>query len=90
MGCRSPCCLYVQKIWERVENEEKEVKPTFCKELGGIYKILKKRNEEKQKSIRKMKCEQYLPHMRKRICLLEATVNQLQRKRESTYFGYKD
>ena len=92
MECRSPCCLYVQKIHERVENEEKEVKPTFHEELNEIYKILKKRNEEIRKSIRKIKnvYKQYLPKMRNRICLLEATVNELQRKRESTYFGYED
>ena len=97
MECRSPCCMYVQKIRERVENEEKEVKPTFredLKELARCYKILKKRNEEMRKSIRKMKnvYEQYLPKMRNRMCWLEATVNELQRKytKESTYFGWVD
>ena len=82
MECRSPCCMYVQKIRERVENEEKEVKPKFreeLKELARCYTILKKRNEEMQKSIRKMKnvYEQYLPKMRNRMCWLEATVNEI-------------
>ena len=33
MACTSPCCMYIQKIRERVENEEKEVKPTFHEDL---------------------------------------------------------
>ena len=89
--------MYVQKIRERVENEEKEVKPTFrenLKELARCYKILKKRNEEMRKSIRKMKkvYEQYLPKMRHRMCWLEATVNEIERKyrKESSYFGWVD
>ena len=81
MECRSPWCLYIQKIRERVETEEKEVTATFpkeLKELPGLYKMLKTRNEEMRKSIRKMKnvYEQYLPKMRNRSCLLEAIVNE--------------
>ena len=94
MECRTPCYMYVQKIHERVENGEKEVKPTFHDELKEVtrwYKILKKRNEEIRKSIRKMKYvyEQYLPKMR---CWLEATVNEMERKytKESAYFGGVD
>ena len=69
MECRTPCYMYMQKIHERVENEEKEVKPTFrdeLKEVTRCYKIVKKRNEEIQKSIRKMinVYEKYLPKMR--------------------------
>ena len=89
--------MYIQKIRERVENEEKEVKPTFredLKELARCYKILKKRNEEARKSIRKIKkvYEQYLPKMRHRMCWLEASVNEMERKyaKESSYFGWVD
>ena len=68
-GPRRHCCMYVQNILERVENEEKEVKLTFSeelKELARCYKVVKKRNEEMRKSIGKIKkvYEQYLPKMR--------------------------
>ena len=80
-----------------MENEKKEVKPTFreeLKELTRCYKILKKRYEETRKSIRKIKnlYEQYLPKTRNRMCWLETTPNEMQRiyTKDSEYFGRMD
>ena len=57
VACRNPCCLYMQKIHDTVENEEKEVKQTFCKQLKELtsYEILPKSYEESSKSIKQIK-----------------------------------
>ena len=95
MACTCPCCMFVHKIEERIQNEEKEAKQTIreqLKQLKRYYSARKKRQEENSKSIRKMEkiYQQFPPKMNWKVNNLQVLLNNMQRKysTENGHFGY--
>ena len=97
MACTYPCCMFVHKIEERIQTEEKEARVTIreqLKQLKRYYTTIKKRQEENSKSIRKMKniYQQFLPKITWKVKYLQVLLHNMQRKysTENGYFGYVD